>query len=448
MTRKKRSRAKAKGTSKRKKKKRSRRPGIVLGFLLGVILLAGLAYLLRDHIARPIAEDQASKALGCRVRIRSLATQPFSGQTVVKGLSIFSPPGFPEEGFISVGGIDLQFELMPLVGGDVLLSKVQLSKPRFNLVTALDGSNNLSMFLGRFTAAAPGEPKSVFELDKLEVVDGGIVMIDRRDPGAPMNLVFEKLSLEMGPICSVEDPGLAAGAFKLQGVLTRKGRKGFVTVEGTLAIVGDKVNFDLDVRALGIDLTGIPIESGAGTKLVVQRGVLNFRGKAVCKDNKLRCDNHVIIKELKLSSGGGLGTTALWGVPVVGSNGVLWFLDKTGGELYISFSIGGTLSEPEVDFARSFQTVIITGPQRMLQLAEQAANTVFDLGTGLGKAALTLGFTGLEKGLGVVGKTAETAVDVGKAAVGAAKGTVEGVGKVIGKLIPGKSKKKKEKQED
>jgi hypothetical protein len=209
--------------------------------------------------------------------------------------------------------------------------------------------------------------------------------------------------------------------------------------------VGDKVSFDLDVHALGIDLTGVPIPT-TGTTLLVERGTLNFRSQAKCRDNRLDCQNHVIIKNAKFSSGEGLGG-ALWGVPIVGTNGVLWFLDKTSGEIYIPFTVKGTLAEPEVDFARSFQSVVASGPEQMLKLARGAAGTVFVLGTDLTKTALNLGLDGVEKGVGVMVKTTETAVEVGKTAVGVARDTVEGVGKVIGKIIPGTGKKKEEEKE-
>ncbi len=446
MQKKNRSNQKASPGSKKKKRRWVLRVALLL---LVLFVLVVVAFHLRDLIAKPIVESQVSKALNCRVRLKRLSTHPFSGQASIEGLTISSPAGFPERDFITLEEAQVECDVRPLLRGDIHLRKLHLSKLTVNITTSEDGRNNLALFLRQFMPAEPTEEKENkaqeqgvgFQLDQLQVSEGKVVITDRREGCAMYNLVAHNLQVQMGPISSRGDPTLNPGPFKTRGVIIRQGKEGLLATDGKFGVVGGKTNFDLDVRAYRIDVTGLRMNTGVGTRLVAKQGILSFRSKAHCKDNRLDCENHIIIEDLKLA-GGNTASGILFGIPVVTFNS---FIGTTRGKLYIPFSIKGTISNPEPDFTRSFQHTITAGPAMMLKMAQQATGTIFGLGVDMAQIAIELGQASVEVGGDILGKTAETAVDVGKAAAAAAKSVLEKTGAALKKLIPGKSDKDKEK---
>ncbi|MBC7802022.1 MAG: AsmA family protein, partial [Gemmatimonadaceae bacterium] len=105
----------------------------------------------------PLAERQASAALGRRVTIERLHVRLGRPATItVEGLRVGNPPGFPDApSFASVPRLTAQVDLVAYwQTGRVVLPSLEVERPAVEVVARPDGSNNFTFGTPEAQAAA------------------------------------------------------------------------------------------------------------------------------------------------------------------------------------------------------------------------------------------------------------------------------------------------------
>jgi uncharacterized protein involved in outer membrane biogenesis len=136
-----------------------RLPWVGLG-LVGLLVAAALSSPLW---LGPLAEHQASAALGRPVEIGRLRLVPGNPLTVTaEGVVIDNPPGFPpgEEPFLRIPRLMLQLELGTyLRRREIVIPSVELDRPVARVVSTADGRSNFAFDLGADRSDGAAFPK-------------------------------------------------------------------------------------------------------------------------------------------------------------------------------------------------------------------------------------------------------------------------------------------------
>ena len=144
----------------------------VLGVGLGPVGLLAAAALSSPLWLGPIAERQASAALGRPVEIGRLRLRPGSPLTLTaEDVAIGNPPGFPpgEEPFLRIPRLTLQVEAGAyLRRREVVIPSVELDRPVAHAVSTADGRSNFALGLG----ADRGSGAASARVGPLRVLDG------------------------------------------------------------------------------------------------------------------------------------------------------------------------------------------------------------------------------------------------------------------------------------
>ncbi|MBI4736162.1 MAG: AsmA family protein [candidate division NC10 bacterium] len=193
--------------------------GIGLG---GILLLAVLAALLLPALVnleryRAILANRAGKALGREVTLGALRVSLWGGiGAEAKGIQIAQAAGFGSQPFLAADALQVRVQLLPLLRGQVKVSKAVLERPRIRLTHARDGRWSVDDLLKPHPAPPPTKPApdaarpgkapllGGLLLSEVAVKGGEITLQDEaRAPGITLTLTDLDLSLRQR---AVSDP--------------------------------------------------------------------------------------------------------------------------------------------------------------------------------------------------------------------------------------------------
>jgi AsmA protein len=157
-----------------------RRRTVFLSILTIVVVLGAAAFLVPLSAFRAPLEAAASRALDREVQIGGslhLAVYPQLGISL-KDVSIANIKGGQEPQMITVGKIVVGAELMPLLTGQLRVTKVVLKEPVIHLEIGNDGVGNWQK-AGATPPPSPSEAASL-SLERVKIEDGTITYFDAR----------------------------------------------------------------------------------------------------------------------------------------------------------------------------------------------------------------------------------------------------------------------------
>jgi uncharacterized protein involved in outer membrane biogenesis len=170
-------------TETQKSKHRGRTFLVVLA---GLVLLAVLAAVVVPLLipwdkVKAAAEQKISQATHHQVTVGSLGFNIFKG-VVIKDLRVANAAGFSPEPLLSDQGAVVQYRLLPLLWGQVLIKAVVLERPTVLVEKAADGTFNFSDMLPAKSApaASPAAPSTA----------------KAGPPAIPLELLISRLAIE------------------------------------------------------------------------------------------------------------------------------------------------------------------------------------------------------------------------------------------------------------
>ncbi len=123
---------------------------IVLGILVGVLLLAGLAALILgmflDRAAQAGIQTIGSRLAQVSVEVRHVNLRPLSGSGRIEGLVVRNPAGFKTPAAIQVGAASLALRPGSLLADKLVVRSIHIQSPEVTFETDFKG-NNLSRIL-------------------------------------------------------------------------------------------------------------------------------------------------------------------------------------------------------------------------------------------------------------------------------------------------------------
>ena len=153
---------------------------IVAGVLLAIVLVAwaALAILFPPAKVRALAQRQLGAALAREVRFDDASVSIFPPVRLrVAGLALAEPGGFANGAAFQTRTLNLDLDVLALIGGRVVVRRLDLDHPALHLVLRTDGTTNLDGLSKPPPAGAPPAKPMDFAVREL-AIDGGRLLVD------------------------------------------------------------------------------------------------------------------------------------------------------------------------------------------------------------------------------------------------------------------------------
>jgi|GEM_PF-515946 len=250
--------------------------GIAVALL--VVLVVGLKLFFPTEKVRALAVEKGSAALGRELSVGGLDLSFWGGLGVrLEKVKVGNPTGMEGPDFLTADGIDLKLRLLPLISGDVRVSRLIIESPAINMHKLSDGSNNYT-FAAIDTALPPEAAEAAEKMtpegktaaaaisfDALEIEKG---TVSYRDDSTDMSLDLSALELST----SLENPRpgyyVSAGRISIGGA-----RLSLTETYGPVEVgLNYRAFYDIDSSLVGIDRADLDV---SGLRFGLSGRVLN-----------------------------------------------------------------------------------------------------------------------------------------------------------------------------
>ncbi len=164
------------------------------GVILAVIVLVLLSLLFVPKILKSRIETAASKALGMDVRIRGRASVSFIPAFGASLADISVTNGGAD--VATVASMKIGLKLLPLITGQVRISRMEIVKPAVSVLRQKDGTLNIAMPKGKSSADR-------LDLKKLAISQGSFLYKDLKSGGG---IVVEGFDITVGDLSARRAP--------------------------------------------------------------------------------------------------------------------------------------------------------------------------------------------------------------------------------------------------
>src|SRR5512134_2018244 len=153
---------------------------------LALLLLAwgALALVLPPERATRLVREQLSRSLARDVRFEKVTLSLFPPvRLAIKRLALAEPGGFERGAAFSAGSLDLDLDVLALLGRKVRVRRLTLSGPALHLLLRADGTTNFDGIGAPKPGARPGAgapPALDLDVREFRVRDGGLLVDDLR----------------------------------------------------------------------------------------------------------------------------------------------------------------------------------------------------------------------------------------------------------------------------
>ncbi len=264
--------------------------------VLGILLLAGLALAIVPRFIpwekiKSSAEKKISETIQHKVTIDSIRFNLFRG-IEIRDLKIENARGFSREPFLTDEIAAIQYRLLPLLAGKVMIKAIKLKRPQLLIERRADGRFNFSDMLPPPSVSAP-KPKSKTKLPtrlpvellvaRVEISDASLVY---RDLAKKSEQRLEEFNLN---IRNLTLAGLTPVKVNLEVKLRSMGQTIPLVLETSWRINYFQEEFILDEFIL--DIPGVKATVEGQVEKVLTEPSLNLSGK-------VKADFNRIVKEL------------------------------------------------------------------------------------------------------------------------------------------------------
>ena len=234
---------------------------------LVIVLIVGLKLFFPTEKVRAMAEEKGSAAMGRQLTVGGLDLSFWGGLGVrLKDVKIANPAGMEGPDFLAADGIDLKLRILPLISGDVRVSRLIIESPAIRMHKFADGSNNYS-----FAAIDTVLPPEAAQAAEKMTPEGKT---------AAAAISFDALEIEKGAVTYRDDStnlSLDLSALNLSTSLDNP-RTGYYVSAGRLNIGDAKLKMEEPYPSLEIGLNYRVAYDMDSNVVAIERADLDLNG--------------------------------------------------------------------------------------------------------------------------------------------------------------------------
>ena len=368
------------------------RKGIIVSVIVALCLV--VVVLILAKLSGQLLKAHIEKALGDNVKAGSVSIS--WGKVTIEDLN------FLRDGQTvgNVKSVIVKADFMSILGDKLTISKVEVDQPYFKLVIDTKGNLLLPVVLPEEKAGEPkqrgrkkeiqkdAKPKDITPVEiKTLVLRGGKVDFADRSLARPVIMKFENLMVDIHDIAYPFSDQWTE--FEISCQLAGGKQKSAINATGKTNLLKEETkvkamtkNTDLVLLRPYVDKKG---------DVGIERGSINMNMDTSVIKNHIRAPGTMTIKDLQLSSSGGVSGTFL-GVP---RSMVLSFLKNNNNEISLDFVLEGDLNNPRFNIRENLATRLSVG------LANKLGFSILGIGEAVagGSSSIIEGATRTLKGL-------------------------------------------------
>jgi uncharacterized protein involved in outer membrane biogenesis len=265
----------------------------LIGATFIIVTLAVVAILVLPEIVRRAASDRLGKMIAAPVSIGDVDLNLFTGRAHVDDFVI----GDPENPILYFPEISMAFSRTALLTGRIDLAELIMQKPAVTIERIAADRYNIDILRGNTDEA--GGTRPAISVDRIEVHDGRIVLVDRtRDPDYKLNLV--SLNVAAGPISTLpQDDGPVTGfnaAFKIG--------EGSVSLSGEGRASQRPIAAELNANIDGVGLEAFRAYLPHDATLKIEDSLVSGHARYLVRSREGTTTEHSLTADLSI---GGIG---------------------------------------------------------------------------------------------------------------------------------------------
>jgi hypothetical protein len=359
---------------------------VALCLVVVVLILAGLS--------GQLLKAQIEKTLGENVKAGSVSIS--WGKVIIEDLN------FLRDGRIvgNVKSVTIKADFMSILEDKLTISRVEVDQPYFKLVIDTKGNLLLPVVLPVEKAGEPKQKGRKKELQKdakpkdatpVEVktlaLRGGKVDFEDRSLARPVIMKFENLMVDIHDIAYPFSDQWTD--FEVSCRLAGGKQKSTINAMGKMNLLNEETKVKAVTKNIDLVLLRPYVEKKGDVG--IERGSINMNMDTSVIKNHIRAPGTMVIRDLQLSSSGGIGGTFL-GVP---RSMVLSFLKNNNNEINLDFVLEGDLNNPRFNIRENFATRL------SVSLAKKLGVSILGIGEAVagGSSSIIEGATKALKGL-------------------------------------------------
>jgi len=230
--------------------------------LLIVVAVIGLKLFFPVEKTRQVAIEKGSALLGRDIEVESLDISVWGGLGLkLEKVKIGNPSGFDGPGFLSADNIDLKMQLLPLLSGDIKVSRLIIEHPTIYMQRTPAGENNYSFTIADTSAQSAAADKIPAEgqttaiavsFDEFEIVGGHLTFSDDS-----ADLQIEITNLDM--TTSLEMPG--ENSYASSGTIETESVKvsGAQSYPAVALALDYRIGYDLAEKVVSVEKAEIDV---------------------------------------------------------------------------------------------------------------------------------------------------------------------------------------------
>jgi uncharacterized protein involved in outer membrane biogenesis len=128
------------------------RGGIEKKLLLSLVAFSLVAVAAWIFALPAVLRNRVTAHTGCPVEAGSIKLNPFGGTLRLVDLRLRNPAGFPVPEFVDLALLDVDVDVLSLVGDELRVARVVIDVPKVTIVTGKDGVTNTGVVRQRLDA--------------------------------------------------------------------------------------------------------------------------------------------------------------------------------------------------------------------------------------------------------------------------------------------------------
>lgn len=352
-------------------RRRGRRALIALGVVALALLLAwqGVAWGLKRQVLAALGPEATAGSIRLGL-----------GSVIIEDLRLAAPKGWPFEDTLRAKRFIVQAELASLLSDEYRVGQVTVEQGYLSMQRTGEGKLKLlPTLLGR-SKKKDGDSGGRFKLhiDQVQLKEAVLDFHDATPKGGPARVRLEALNATLDEL---QVPQLT-GRSQLDAESQVKGG-GTVELSGWLEIATRESDLKLTLR----DVDLVPLEPYLlrATEAGVERGQVDLDLHSQVQQRQLKAPGKLILKNLKLRSGGGLGGTFMG----MSRGAVVSSLKSGGDRIDLDFVLEGDLNSPRFSLNETLSMRLAVGAAASLGIG--VVDMVKDLGSATGRGLEAVG---------------------------------------------------------
>jgi hypothetical protein len=329
--------------------------------LSGIVALSlVVVVLILAKLSGQLLKTQIEESLGDNVKAGAVSIS--WGKVTIEDLTFFKDSRIVG----NVKSVDVKANFMSLFGDRLSISKVEIDQPYFKLV--IDNRGNLllpfaipeektreSKQKGRKKEVRKDpESKDPMPVEvKALIVRGGKIDVEDRSLARPVLLRLEDVRVDVHDIAYPSSNRWTD--YEVSSQLAGGRQKGSINATGKMNFLNEETKVKTLMKNIDLALLRPYIEKKGDA--FIERGFITMHMDAGIVKKHIKAPGTMIIRDLQLSSSGGVGGTFL-GVP---SSMVLSFLKNNNNEISLDFVLEGDLKNPRFNLRENLATRLSVG---------------------------------------------------------------------------------------